>query len=249
MSLANELRTLYHLTLAPVKGDSHQDRLESFYSGQASNYDSFRKRLLHGRERLYANTPCPPGGVWVDFGGGTGANLEFLGDRIHEIGKIYIVDLSASLLAVAKRRIEENAWSNVVTVLADAATWQPEEKDIDTATFSYSLTMIPNWFAAIQNAKELLRPEGHIGVVDFYVGKKYPAANQQQHSWLIRNFWPTWFANDNVFLSSDHLPFLQNHFAEIQCAEALAKVPYLPLFRVPHYSFIGRNQDATKIKD
>ena len=62
MSLWSDLKILYHLTLAPVRGKSHQDRLESFYTGQAEAYDSFRKRLLQGRQELYSSIPVPTGG-------------------------------------------------------------------------------------------------------------------------------------------------------------------------------------------
>ena len=66
-----------------AKGKTHAERLDNFYSGQAKGYDDFRKRLLKGREELWAALAnpevgggVPEGGVWVDFGGGTGANLE-----------------------------------------------------------------------------------------------------------------------------------------------------------------------------
>ena len=59
-------------------------RLESFYSGQAEAYDDFRRRLLQGREAMYQSIPVPEGGVWVDLGGGTGANLEPIGGELHK---------------------------------------------------------------------------------------------------------------------------------------------------------------------
>ena len=50
-----------------------------------------------------------------------------------------------------------------------------------------------------------------------------------------------WFAADNVFLSPDHLPYLQKHFATVRIEEHRAKVPYIPLIRVPYYTFVGRH--------
>ena len=43
---------------------------------------------------------------------------------------------------------------------ADATTFQPDAGKADVVTFSYSLTMIPDWFAAIDNALAMLRPAG-----------------------------------------------------------------------------------------
>ena len=83
-----------------------RDRLESFYQRQATHYDAFRARLLHGREEMVRSAACAAGGgTWVDMGGGTAANLEFAGDEIvMSFARIYVVDLCPSLLAVARQR-------------------------------------------------------------------------------------------------------------------------------------------------
>src|SRR5580698_3396513 len=114
MSLVSDLKILYHLTLNPISGRTHSERLESFYGQQAQGYDDFRKRLLQGRQELWNALPADKGAVCVDMGGGTGANLEFLGDRLRNFSKVYLVDLSKSLLKIAQQRIEANGWTNVV---------------------------------------------------------------------------------------------------------------------------------------
>jgi S-adenosylmethionine-diacylgycerolhomoserine-N-methlytransferase len=237
--LVNDLKVLFHLVLKPVRGDDHATRLESFYAGQAEHYDDFRRRLLQGRKELWRDLPAPEGGVWVDLGGGTGSNLEFLGERIHRLQKIYVVDLSPSLLAVCRRRVAERGWSNVEAIEADATRFRPAEP-ADVVTFSYSLTMIPDWFTALENARAMLKQGGVIGIVDFYVSRKHPHDGLTRHGWLTREFWPMWFAGDNVFPSPDHLPFLHRHFEPLHVSEHRAKTPYLPLVRAPYYRFIGR---------
>lgn len=239
MSLLSDLRVLYHLTLAPVRGSSHAQRMESFYSGQAAEYDEFRKRLLSGREDLFAAIDVPEDGVWVDMGGGTGSNLELLGDRIERLRKVYVVDLSSSLLGQVRHRAKQRGWDHVETVQADATAFTPPEEQVDLVTFSYSLTMIPDWFAALSQARQLLRPGGQIGVVDFYVSRKYPDSEMHRHGWLTRTFWPIWFASDNVHLSPDHLPFLRHHFTQHQLSECMGKIPLFPLVRAPYYWFVG----------
>jgi S-adenosylmethionine-diacylgycerolhomoserine-N-methlytransferase len=240
MALVSDLKVLYHLTMKPVRGRDHAARLESFYSGQAEAYDDFRRRLLQGREALFQSIEVPEGGVWVDMGGGTGANLDHLGPRVDALRKAYVVDLASSLLEVATRRIAARGWNRAEAVEADATTFTPAEGEADVVTFSYSLTMIPDWFAAVDNALRILKPGGRIGVVDFYVSRKYPADEHRKHGWFTRTFWPAWFGNDNVFLSADHLPYLHRKFQTEQFTEHRAKVPYLPLIRVPYYRFVGR---------
>ena len=244
MPFLADMKVLYHMLLKPVRGDDHAQRMESFYGGQAGAYDDFRRRLLKGRESLYQQLPKPEGGVWVDMGGGTGSNIENLADSIDQLKQVYVVDLSESLLKVATKRFEEKGWSNAKSVVADATTFTPEEGLADVVTFSYSLTMIPDWFAAIENAKRILRPGGHIGVVDFYVGRKYPQEEMAKYGWLSRTLWLPWFATDNVFPSKDHIPFLRHHFSQTHLDEQTNRMPYVPLLKTPYYQFIGQKKDS-----
>ena len=239
MNLLADLRVLYHMALKPVRGKNHAERLESFYAGQADDYDEFRKRLLQGREEMFSAIVPPEDAVWVDMGGGTGSNLEYIKHKIADLRRVYVVDLSHSLLDVARKRAADAGWDNVKPVEADATTFSPDEGLADVVTFSYSLTMIPDWYAAIENAIRILKPGGTIGVVDFYVSRKWPSGDLKKHNWFTRNFWPVWFSSDNVFPSADHLPYLHQHFEVQSKTEQRAKVPYIPIIRVPYYNFVG----------
>jgi len=238
-TLLADLKTLYHMACRPIRGTDHAARLESFYAGQASHYDAFRRRLLPGREALYEALPRPDRGLWVELGAGTGANLELLGEGLGRLRRVCLVDLSASLLNVARQRIRRHGWSQVETFEADATGFALDEP-ADVVVCSFSLTMIPDWFAAIDTARRLLRPGGTLGVVDFYVSRKYPTSGRDRHSGLARAFWPLWFGRDNVFLSADHVPYLHRAFEPVAFREGRARIPYLPLVRVPYYTFIGR---------
>jgi len=238
MSL-QDLRTLYHIALSPIRGATHQERLESFYAGQAKDYDAFRKRLLHGRLDLFERLDFPENGVWVDMGGGTGQNLECVADKLSLLKKAYVVDLCPSLLALARDRIASMGADNAEAIEADACSFVPPEGGADLVTFSYSLTMIPDWFRALENAFSFLKPNGKIAVVDFYVARKYPDESLARHSAFTRRFWPMWFYNDNVFLSPDHLPWLLSHTRQLHLSENFAPVPYVPLIKTPYYAYIG----------
>ncbi|MBI83071.1 MAG: SAM-dependent methyltransferase [Planctomycetaceae bacterium] len=240
MSFASDLKILYHMALRPIRGDNHADRMDNFYSGQADAYDDFRERLLKGRRELWQSIEVPENGHWVDMGGGTGSNLDYFGDSIKRLDRIYVVDLARSLLEVARRRASDKGWSHVDIVQDDATQFQPPAGPVDVVTFSYSLTMIPNWFSAVDNAFQMLRPGGILGVVDFFVSRKHPANNFQRHSWFTRHFWPIWMSSDNVFPSSEHVPFLHSRFESMIFQQKRAKIPYLPFLRIPYYIFVGR---------
>ena len=242
MSFASDLKILYHMALRPIRGATHAERMDHFYSGQADGYDDFRRRLLQGRREMWAAIDPIKNGRWIDMGGGTGSNLQLFDETISRWDQIIVVDLATSLLEVARQRARKHEWHNVEIVEGDATNFQPSGGLVDVVTFSYSLTMIPDWFLAIQNAHKCLRSGGRIGVVDFFVSRKHPAASHRRHSWFTRNFWPVWMSSDNVFPSSEHVPFLHHYFEPLTYEENLAKVPYLPLVRVPYYIFIGRKR-------
>ena len=238
MTAIADLRTLYRLTVAPVRGRTHAERMESFYRQQAGDYDAFRERLLPGRRELIQQLPLREGAVWVDLGGGTGANLEFVRDLVPKLSKVYVVDLAPSLLDQTRQRCERNGWTNVEAITADATRFElPIEADV--VTCSYSLTMIPDWFAAVDRAIELLKPGGIFGAVDFYVSRKHPEIGYAKHSWFTRTFWPTWFAFDNVHLHPDHVRYLHRRFECQRFLEFTTRLPYVPIARVPWYLFVG----------
>jgi S-adenosylmethionine-diacylgycerolhomoserine-N-methlytransferase len=244
MGLVSDLGIVYRMIFARTGGGGHGDRLEAFYRGQAAAYDDFRRRLLHGRREMMEALEIGDGARLVDMGGGTGSNFESLGERRRLCHSITLVDLSPSLLKVADERIRKSGWDNVRAVLADATTYEPEGGPVDVVTFSYSLTMIPDWFEAVDHARAILKPGGLIGVADFYVSRKWPAPGSARHSRWCRFFWPLWFSWDNVFLSPDHLPYLRSRFETVKVEERLGKMPYMLGIKAPHYVFVGRKPAA-----
>jgi S-adenosylmethionine-diacylgycerolhomoserine-N-methlytransferase len=220
----------------PRRG-SHAQRLQAFYGPQAHRYDAFRERLLHGRKELIESLPLAPGAAVVELGAGTGRNLEFFGQRIAELRLVYAVDLCPALLEIARRRWAARA--NVRVVEADATTFRPDAS-VDAVYFSYSLTMIPEWERALENALAMLRPGGVLGCVDFYVSAAAPPPGCARHGRVTRRFWPAWFRHDGVRLNPGHLPALMERTRPEFLWERRAPVPYLPGLRVPYYVYTGR---------
>lgn len=240
--LLADLSVIRHLVLPPTGGDTHAERIEAFYTSQAKDYDSFRDRLLAGRAELIdaALGGQPNGFEWVDIGAGTGACLDFVPALTRRAGKVSLIDLSPSLLKVAKERSAREGYTNVEFLQAEAANTGLRRGSLDVVTFSYSLTMIPNWWEAIDHAVELLKPGGTLGVVDFFVSQKFPAAGSTKHSWLTRNLLPIWFEWDGVMLSREHLPFLKSRLQPLRDEQRFNPLPYLPFIKAPYYVFVGR---------
>lgn len=237
MGLA-DARILLHLVRGQRRDGSHAERLEDFYGPQAEQYDAFRERLLHGRERLMELLDPAPGERVVELGAGTGRNLGFLGERLAGLAQVDLVDLCPALLEQARRRTR--GMENVQVVEADAVGYRPLEP-VDRVYFSYSLTMIPDWEGALRNAIGMLKPGGSLGVVDFYVSDADPAPGLVRHGPLTRWFWPRWFGHDGVHPNPAHLRLLRTLLPDHVLEESRAPVPYLPGPRVPYYCFVGRS--------
>jgi S-adenosylmethionine-diacylgycerolhomoserine-N-methlytransferase len=230
-------RSEFRVLAALVKGRSdigdQAEQLDSFYAPQAAEYDRFRQRLLPGRSQLMANIPLPKEGVWIDFGGGTGSNLELVQDKLPELKKIYVVDLARSLLKVCDQRIEKHHWPNVRTVFCDAQKFEPDEGQADVITFSYSLTMMPSWQEVVSNAFRLLKPGGWLGMVDFYLPSPPNQTAMISRSRIKRQFLKRWFAHDKIWLGSERIEFIREKFIMNTLFESSAHLPWLPIIKVP----------------
>lgn len=233
--LLDDAHVLLRLALGLPRLGSHAERLAAFYAPQAQRYDAFRARLLHGREAMLAALEVCPGMRVAELGGGTGHNLEVLAKSvpIEQLDAAYLVDLCPPLLEVARRRFAGQA--KVEVIEADACTWRPEQA-VDRVYFSYALSMIPDWEAALLNAWAMLAPGGRIGVVDFHL--------PQNTSRFKRAFWRRWFAHDGVYLSQAHWPWLKAHFEPVHAEARRAPLPYLPGLRAPYYLFVGVKKEA-----
>jgi SAM-dependent methyltransferase len=219
------------------RGDSHAQRLAAFYGPQADVYDRFREGLLHGREELVATIPVRRGGRIVELGGGTGRNAERFGPRLARLDRYTVVELCPPMLAKARQRAARIPRLHVEE--GDATTWRPAEP-ADCAFFSYSLTMIPDWRAAVDNAIGMVRPGGIVASVDFYVSAAGAPPGMRQHGAWTRGFWPRWFAHDGVRLDPAHLDALRGRLDAVAMHERFGAVPWLPGLRVPYYLFVGR---------
>jgi|JI9StandDraft_2_1071091.scaffolds.fasta_scaffold03344_6 S-adenosylmethionine-diacylgycerolhomoserine-N-methlytransferase len=243
MGLWDDMKVLYEVNFKSIRGDTHAERLDSFYAPQAALYDGFREKFLHGRREMVTKLPLEAGSVWIDFGCGTGSNLEYVAEKVPTLQQVYLVDLSAALLDIARKRIESHGWTNVSIVREDVSRWLLAENSADVATFSYSLTMIPDWFQALSQARRMLKTGGAIGVADFYIARKYPDPGRAKHPRWLKSWWQYFFARDNVMLNADHLPFLERHFETVSVEERQRTIPYIPFPKVPYYSFIGRKSE------
>jgi S-adenosylmethionine-diacylgycerolhomoserine-N-methlytransferase len=240
--LLADWRVLWQMLRGQSRNGSAAQRLQAFYAPQAGRYDDFRARLLHGRSELIDRLFVPQNGVVVELGGGTGSNIDRFGCRMEQLRRYTLVDLCPALLDQARLRARMHR--NVELVEGDVTRFSPPEP-VDCVFFSYALTMVDDWRAALSNALLMLKPGGTLGVVDFYVSSATPRPGFVCHAAWQRWLWRHWFAHDGVRLSPEHLEALTDAMPDHVRLERQGELPYVRGLKVPYYLFIGRRAEVT----
>jgi S-adenosylmethionine-diacylgycerolhomoserine-N-methlytransferase len=153
--------------------------MDGVYRYQRHIYDLSRKYFLLGRDRLIEDLRLPPGGAVLEIGSGTGRNL-LAAARAYPATMLYGLDVSTEMLRTADAKIRQAGLAGrIVLGEGDAAAFDARRlfgrATFDRVIFSYSLSMIPQWQAALTTAAQLLSPGGRLQVVDFGEQKNLPA--------------------------------------------------------------------------
>ncbi|MDZ3837691.1 MAG: class I SAM-dependent methyltransferase [Rhodospirillales bacterium] len=165
--------------------------MDRIYRRQRHLYDATRKHYLLGRDRLIAELDPPAGGTVLEIGCGTGRNL-VAAAKAYPHASLCGLDISALMLETAASGIGRAGLAERVRLArADAACFDPEvlfaRPAFDRVFFSYSLSMIPEWRAAIDAALAAVAPGGRLHLVDFGRQKGLPPPFRALlYAWLRR---------------------------------------------------------------
>jgi S-adenosylmethionine-diacylgycerolhomoserine-N-methlytransferase len=145
--------------------------MDRIYRRQRHIYDFTRKYYLFGRDRLIDGLDLKPEARVLEVGCGTARNLIRIAKR-QPGARIYGLDASSQMLTTAERALAAAAVTDRVTLVqAYAEELSPslfgETEPFDAILFSYSLSMIPDWKAALRTATAALAPDGSLNIVDF----------------------------------------------------------------------------------
>lgn len=150
-------------------------------------YDLTRKPYLLGRDRMIAGLDVPPGGSVLEMGCGTGRNLVAVGRR-YPGARLHGCDISAEMLKTAQRSVGRSGL-DIRLAEGDACGFDPAAAfgvaRFDRVYFSYTLSMIPDWTAALAHGLALLDDGGRLSVVDFgFCEDLGRPARAALHGWL-----------------------------------------------------------------
>jgi len=149
----------------------HGALMDRIYRHQRHIYDFTRAYYLFGRDRLIGELGLGPGGRLVEIGCGTGRNLVRIARRYPGV-RLFGLDASHEMLKTAADTVRRaKLQSRIALAHGYGEALTPamfgESEPFDDCLFSYSLSMIPDWRAALHAASRALRPGGRIHIVDF----------------------------------------------------------------------------------
>ncbi|MEO1269251.1 MAG: class I SAM-dependent methyltransferase [Myxococcota bacterium] len=148
-----------------VDPKGHRDFLNRYYGISRYFYDLTRKYYLFGRDRALRQLAAEPG--WtrlIEIGSGTGRNLRKL-RRMRPDASLGGVEASDAMIEHARTRCPG---MHFVRGFAEEVDYSkllgaPPQRII----FSYSLSMIQQPVAALDQARRMVAPGGDVIVVDF----------------------------------------------------------------------------------
>jgi S-adenosylmethionine-diacylgycerolhomoserine-N-methlytransferase len=108
----------------------------------------------------------------LEIGCGTARNLRRLAE-LAPAARLYGLDASEEMLDTARRSLDRSGLPNVTLGQGLAEEVAPPAMlgtsgPFDAVFFSYVLSMIPTWEAAVEAALNQVRPGGTLAVVDFW---------------------------------------------------------------------------------
>lgn len=190
---------------APDLSD-HGERMDAVYRTQRHFYDLTRKYYLLGRDRMIARLDARPGMNVLEIGCGTGRNLIEVARR-YPATMLAGLDISSAMLesaqaATAKAGLDDR----IILKQADASDFvatQPfGSRSFDRVFLSYTLSMIPSWEMALDEATQMLAPNGSLHIVDFGQQESLPAP--------FRHVLFAWLRHFHVAPRAALLPVLQD---------------------------------------
>ncbi len=151
--------------------DTHAARMDAIYARQRYIYNVTRKYYLLGRDRLIRELDVPRGGTVLEIGCGTGRNLIKVARR-YPSARLYGLDISEAMLATARAAVTRASLADrIVLQHGDATSFNPQAlfgaPQFDCVYFSYTLSMIPDWQAALMMAARTVAPDATLRIVDF----------------------------------------------------------------------------------
>lgn len=150
-------------------------------------YPLFGFKMNQYRQDTISALALKPGDTVVELGCGTGLNFAYVQRAIGPTGKLIGVDLTDSMLDVARDRVAQEGWTNVTLVQADLAEWK-FPAGVAGVFSTLALTLVPEYDTVIERASRALKPGGRLAILDMKEPKRWPEWLVRFAAWLNKPF-------------------------------------------------------------
>ena len=206
--------------------------VQRFYRFHACVYDATRWAVLHGRRQAVRQLRLRPDSRVLEVGCGTGLSFRHILKHLDSArGRLVGLDFSPHMLVRARRRVAARHWSHVELREGDATRVRLDEA-FDAVLFAYSLSMIPDWPAALALAQARLREGGRLAVLDFGTFEGWGPAAAVARAWLRLH---------HVRSDGSCIEAIRASFADVQVRHYLGKCCFIAAGT--------RSRDATAAPD
>lgn len=161
--------------------EEKQKRVIKYYDRFAKVYDWISSKSYYRKPREFAieKLDLSKNQVVLNIPCGTGQNFEYYQKHLSNTGTIIGIDLSQGMLEKAKKKMIKNNWTNIQTFKEDATKINSEwvknemksELKFDSILCDLGLSGFPEWQKVIDNLISLLKPNGKIVIMDWYIDK------------------------------------------------------------------------------
>ncbi|AFY49141.1 ubiquinone/menaquinone biosynthesis methyltransferase [Nostoc sp. PCC 7524] len=149
------------------------NEIRAIFDRIAPVYDQFNDWLSLGQHRIWKEmaikwSAAKPGDTCLDLCCGSG-DLAFSLARRVKTGKVYGVDFSGNLLAMAKERSQtQYPQFEISWVEADVLNLPFDDNLFDAATMGYGLRNVTDIRRSLQELHRVLKPDGKAAILDFH---------------------------------------------------------------------------------
>ncbi len=151
----------------------------SYYDKFSKVYDWLSPKWYYHNARNHAiqQLRLKPGQMVLNIPCGTGQNFEYFQEYLQGTGSIIGIDLSEGMLEKAKDKKAAKEWQNIQIYREDATqvdtNWMinnfPLSTKVDAILCDLGLSGFPQWEMVIDNMLELLKPDGVLVIMDWYL--------------------------------------------------------------------------------
>jgi ubiquinone/menaquinone biosynthesis C-methylase UbiE len=157
----------------------NQKEAIQYYDKFAKIYDWVSSKSYYKNPREFAlnELDLKPNQAVLNIPCGTGQNFIYFQKYLSNTGTIIGLDLSTGMLKQAQEKKDKNQWDNIELLAADATRvnvdWInlniKQDFKFDSILCDLGLSGFPDWRQVIDNLLSLLKPNGKIVIMDWYI--------------------------------------------------------------------------------